>query len=96
MGEGDGDVATPVWDLELERGGDVFIAVGGGFGERATRTSPPRIGNWNWNGVAMSSSSRGRAWAEGDEDVAAPVWDVGLKRGGDVLIAVGREGFEGG
>jgi hypothetical protein len=29
LGEGDGDVATPVWDVELEWGGDVFIAVAG-------------------------------------------------------------------
>jgi hypothetical protein len=55
-GKGDEDVAAPVWGVELKWGGDVLIAVGGGFGERATRTSPPRPWVWNWNGEAMSST----------------------------------------
>jgi hypothetical protein len=33
LGKGDGDVAAPAWDVELEWGGDVFIAVGRGFGK---------------------------------------------------------------
>ncbi len=43
LGEGDGDVATPVWGLELERGGDVFIAVVRGFraGRRGRRHTVP-------------------------------------------------------
>ena len=48
---GDEDVATPAMDLE--RGGDVLIAVGR-LWERATRTSPPRsLGGQN--GTASAS-----------------------------------------
>jgi hypothetical protein len=73
LGKGDGDVATPAFALEMERGGDVLIAVGEGLWERATGTSPPRPLLWKWNGEAMSSSPWGGALGKGDEDVAAPV-----------------------
>jgi hypothetical protein len=41
LGEGDEDVAAPDSDVEVERGGDVLIAVGQGFWEGARWTSPP-------------------------------------------------------
>jgi hypothetical protein len=44
--------------------------------------------SWDWDGKAMSSTPWGGALGDGGEDVATPV--VGLGRGGDVLIAVGR------
>jgi hypothetical protein len=81
---GDEDVATPA--LGLERGGDVFIAVGEVLWERATGTSPPRPCIWNRE-VVSSSPWRG-ALGEGDGDVATPA--LGLERGGGVFIAVGE------
>jgi hypothetical protein len=45
----------------------------------------------NGSGAAMSSSPWEEALGEGDGDVAAPVWDGELGRGGDVLSAVGKE-----
>jgi hypothetical protein len=73
-GRGDGDVATP--GLELERGGDVLIAVGMVLGG-ATGTSPPRV--WNWNGEAMSSSPWEWFW-EGRRGRRHPGFETGTGR----------------
>ena len=58
---GNEDVAAPARGLGLERGGDVFIAVERGFGERATRTSPPRsVRDWilGWRGIVEGGEWR--------------------------------------
>ncbi len=57
LGEGDEDVAAPAWGLELDleaTSSSPWVRLW----ERATRTSPPRLGVWNWiwNGEATSSS----------------------------------------
>jgi hypothetical protein len=81
LGEGDGDVAAPVWDGELGRGGDVIIAVGRGFGKWRRGRRHPGLGWGTGNGEAMSSSPWEGALGKGDEDVATP-FHVGAGSGG--------------
>jgi hypothetical protein len=53
LGEGDGDVATPAWDLE--RGGDVLIAMGGALGEGDEDVATPfPVGLWQVAGDCVS------------------------------------------